>query len=428
METNFDFSPFLDCIRNFPSQDAIFNHPARFKIVPKGRRYGLTMGKAHHLMHQAYGHHFRQALWVDTAYKNIDRYVAYFFLPCLRLLDKDAYRWHKTAGQLQIFEAVIDFRSADRPKNMEGFAYDEVFLNEAGIILKDDYLWDHAIRPMLMDHHSPALIAGTPKGMNRFEKIYQYALQYMAEHPHGTEYQVFHRTSLHNPIISLTEIEQMIQTTDFMTAGQEIFGIFNNAEGELFAFAFDPSKHVKHLAFEPDAPLYLSFDFNVTPLTCIVAQHGYQTIHIIDEFRLMKSDIYRLCEAIKERYPDSDYYVTGDASGKNHSAMVGERNNYFTIIARQLGLYIQQHFNVPKTNPNHIPNRVLVNSILNRHPHFYISNQCTYLIEDLKTVRVTPEGKIDKARDPLKGHLLDCLRYYLNAFHGDFCRKWDDTE
>jgi len=428
METEFDFKPFLACIRNFPSQDAIFHHPARFKIVPKGRRYGLTMGKAHHLMNQAYGHHYRQALWVDVVHKNIDRYVANFFLPCLRLLDKESYHWHKTAGQLRIFEAVIDFRSADRPKNMEGFAYDEVFLNEAGIILKDDYLWDHAIRPMLMDYHSPALIAGTPKGMNHFEKLYQKALQYLDEYPDGLEYQIFHRTTLHNPVISLTEVEEMIRSADPRTADQEVYGIFTNADAELFAHAFDPAKHVKELDYESDFPLYLSFDFNVSPMTCVVAQHTNGEIHITDEFRLLKSDIFQLCSKIKKRYPDAEFYVTGDASGANHSAMVGERNNYFTIIAKELELNIQQHFNVPKANPNHIPNRVLVNSILSKHPKFYISKKCTFLIEDLKTVFTTHEGKIAKHADPLRGHLLDGLRYYLNTYHGDFCRKWDGLE
>ena len=40
---------------------------------------------------------------------------------------------------------VSDFRSVDRPENIEGFGYDKAFLNEAGIILRDEYLWYNAI-------------------------------------------------------------------------------------------------------------------------------------------------------------------------------------------------------------------------------------------------------------------------------------------
>jgi hypothetical protein len=34
--------------------------------------------------------------------------------------------------------SVIDFGSAERPENLEGFSYDFVVLNEAGIILKKE--------------------------------------------------------------------------------------------------------------------------------------------------------------------------------------------------------------------------------------------------------------------------------------------------
>lgn len=34
--------------------------------------------------------------------------------------------------------SILDFGSAERPENMEGFAYDYMVLNEAGIILKKE--------------------------------------------------------------------------------------------------------------------------------------------------------------------------------------------------------------------------------------------------------------------------------------------------
>ena len=58
----------------------------------------------------------------------------------------------------------MDFRSADKPENIEGFGYALIILNEAGIILKNRRLWEETIRPMAMDYKAKVIIGGTPKG------------------------------------------------------------------------------------------------------------------------------------------------------------------------------------------------------------------------------------------------------------------------
>ena len=433
---------FLHCIQNFPSQEAILNHPARFKIVPKGRRYGMTRGKAHHLLGRAYHKKFQRALWVDCNYNNIYNYYLQYFFPCLKLLSKESYRFHKTECNLEVFDSFIDFRSATNPYSIEGFAYDDVFLNEAGIILQNEYLWDHAIRPMLMDYKSPALIAGTPKGFNQFEKIYEQALNYELTQPHGLEYKIFYRSTFHNPKIDLLEIEQLIQTAAEHTLRQEIFGMFTDGSDQTFAYAFQASKHVSECNYDADYPIYLSFDFNVSPMTCIVAQHFHDKIRIIDEFRLLNSNVYHISELVAHKYlremkthdslsddeeenygtQTTPFYLTGDASGTNRSGLMAEQQNYFTVIMQRLNIP-RSRVIIPKSNPPHTSNRVLVNAVLSRHPDFKIDPRCKYLIEDLKQVRITIDGKIDKGQDPLRTHLLDCLRYYLNTFHADFCKS-----
>ena len=53
---------------------------------------------------------------------------------------------------LKIGNSSLDFRSADKPENIEGFGYALIILNEAGIILKNRRLWEETIRPMAMDY------------------------------------------------------------------------------------------------------------------------------------------------------------------------------------------------------------------------------------------------------------------------------------
>ncbi len=60
---------------------------ARYKVVAKGRRFGLTRGLAHYVIENML-EGVTPVLWVDTIYGNIERYFERYFLPALRILPK----------------------------------------------------------------------------------------------------------------------------------------------------------------------------------------------------------------------------------------------------------------------------------------------------------------------------------------------------
>lgn len=189
-----------------------------------------------------------------------------------------------------------------------------------------------------------------------------------------------------------------------------------------FAYGFNKFKSVKPgLAIKKNEPIILSFDFNVDPITCIAGQSFGDSIQIIREFRLRNSDIYQLCQTIRAEFGDVFFLITGDASGANRSAMTKGTLNYYMIIRDELDLP-KSAFRVPSVNPSIKNSRVLLNSILQKHPGFTIDASCQFLIHDLQNVETTSSGDIDKTSDSKSTHLLDCLRYYLWTFHNDFIR------
>ena len=217
-------------IRNFKKQQSIFDHPSRFKIVVKGRRFGLTQGAANDFMLSALQHKFKQGLWVDVISANIERYVERYFLPKLKLLPQSMWHWRKQQKILEIAESYIDFRSADRPENMEGFGYDKAFLNEAGIILKDEYLWDYAIKPMFWDYPGQVVIGGTPKGKGIYFKLYNLGLN-----PDNQMYHSFHFTSFDSPFKHIHEaIKADMSTMPERVIKQEILAEFLEDTGVVF--------------------------------------------------------------------------------------------------------------------------------------------------------------------------------------------------
>lgn len=216
-------------IKNFSKQQEPFDSPALYVIVPKGRRFGLTNGAANNYIKKALKGEFKKGLWVDTVNANIERYVERYFLPALRKLPQDYWNWRKQQKILEIGKAYIDFRSVDNPENMEGFGYDYAFLNEAGIILKNEYLWNNAIRPMLWDYPCKTIIGGTPKGMGVFYELYQRGLDVNQK-----DYAAFKFTSFDNPYIQHQQIMEDIKSMPERVVKQEIYAEFLEDTGVVF--------------------------------------------------------------------------------------------------------------------------------------------------------------------------------------------------
>jgi hypothetical protein len=163
----------------------------------------------------------------------------------------------------------------------------------------------------------------------------------------------------------------------------------------------------------------LSFDFNVNPITCGVYQHLGNKIWCVESIKLVKSDIYRLCDHVITKYPQALFVVTGDATGRNTSALVQDGINYYTIIKSKLNLGDSQ-IRVHTVNPKIEENRVLVNSAFKMMDILIDKDNCKDLIFDLTYVAVDDVGKIDKGSrtNPKKrADHLDHFRYYLNTFH-----------
>jgi len=212
----------------------------RYLVVTKGRRFGATKGAANAFIEWML--EGKKLLWGDTISANIDRYIERYFLPELKK-SKIPYSYSAQKKVMQLLTVgggYCDFRSADRPENWEGFGYNIIFLNEAGIILKNDYLFTNAVLPMLMDYDGSMLIAaGVPKGKfvkdreHRFYSLYKNGLA-------GVKgYRCLEFSSYDNPLLSKNDIDDLsleIGRMNSQMIQQEIYGKFiEGAGGQLWS-------------------------------------------------------------------------------------------------------------------------------------------------------------------------------------------------
>ena len=215
-------------IQNFEAQETIFSQKSRYTVVPKGRRFGLTKGAANDFILSALEKKFSKGLWIDTVNTNIDRYIERYFLPHLKKLPQDWWSWRKQDKIVMITGAYIDFRSSDRPENIEGFGYDKFFINEAGIVLKDPYLWSNAIRPMLWDYKARGVIGGTPKGKGVFFELAEKGWK-----PNDM-YTTLRFSSFNNPYLDQQLIKDEIKDMPERVVLQEIYAQFLDDSGIVF--------------------------------------------------------------------------------------------------------------------------------------------------------------------------------------------------
>jgi len=200
----------------------------KYQVVTKGRRFGATRGAAHAFIEWCL--EGKKLLWGDTIHSNIDRYFDRYFLPALKQ-SNISYNYQRQSKQLIIENGYIDFRSADRPENWEGFGYDVIFLNEAGIILKNKYLYTNAVLPMLMDTKDSLLIAaGVPKGKyDKSNNEHPFYTIYKAAKNKAPGYNLLEFSSYDNPLLPKEEIIELEKEISRMSPGmveQEIYGHF----------------------------------------------------------------------------------------------------------------------------------------------------------------------------------------------------------
>jgi predicted phage terminase large subunit-like protein len=202
----------------------------RFIIVPKGRRFGATKGAIQAAIEWAL--EGDPVLWGDTINSNIDRYFERYGKS---LLIRAGINFSFNSQQKKLTfvnsQGFIDFRSADRPENWEGFGYKKIILNAAGIILRNDYLYTNAVLPMMMDFADSKLFAlGVPKGKikkdGKEHKFYTLA-RYCEEQRPG--YVLLKFSSYDNPFLNPEDIkvlETEIGNMNPQMVKQEIYGEF----------------------------------------------------------------------------------------------------------------------------------------------------------------------------------------------------------
>ena len=303
----------LQMVYSEPQARIFFESQARRRIVTKGRRLGFTQGGSQAMIEYMLDRPIG-CLWGDTVNGNIDRYVERYWMPKLSRLPRSMWQWSKQSKKMYIGNSFCDFRSADNPYNWEGFGYHIVYLNEAGIILRNPYLYENAVRPMLLDFPDSILIAGgTPKGKTPpvFYDLWQHGMR-------GREdWESFQFSSYMNPWIKRSEVDELVDEMSEEVVAQEIYGEFSDTtewqfiEGGIIEAAIKQEHHSSAFANEAKV-LGVDLAGSGSNATVFYKRQGLQTIEIIRRVGLKGDEMIGIAARILNDWdPDGAFFDGG---------------------------------------------------------------------------------------------------------------------
>ncbi len=401
-------------------QIKIIDSPARYTVCEAGTKNGKTSSHIIWLFEEALrtGKEGRKYFWVAPVYSQAD---TAFTRMKRQISNKELFTANETKMQIRLYNgAIIEFRSAEKPDNLYSEDIYGAVLDEFTRMKVEAW---YAIRSTLTFTHGKAKFIGNVDGV--FNWGYTLAREVEAGKQDWEYHRITATDAIKAGILTQEEVDDAQRTLPKGKFLELYFGIPDESSSNKFCYSFNRDQHVGKCKIDPESIIYLSFDFNVNPISAGIIQNIGGTIYIPHAIKLHNSNIYSLCDYIKKICPeDSFFIVTGDASGANRSALVRDGMNYFTIIKEQFNLSKNQ-IKVLPSNPRIDANQVLVNAILEHGRVQMDPENANHLIFDCMMCQVDINNRLVKTdrNDPAQqADSLDWFRYYLNTFHRDFIK------
>jgi len=212
--------------------------------------------------------------------------------------------------------------------------------------------------------------------------------------------------------------ERLRKSYDERFFQQEVLGEYINIQAHRVYCAFDHEANVKEQTLNWREPVLWTLDFNVEPMSSLIAQKDGDGLKVLDEIVLERATTMDACEAFRSRFPyhPAGVRVYGDASG--HRMQTTGPSDYDVVneFFRRNG-YDNALIVVPKSNPSVRERVSLLNAMLKNFAgdvRLQIHPRCKELIKDFDEVMYKENSQqIDKARDPKRSHLSDALGYLV---------------
>lgn len=381
-----------------PVMEEIATHPARFKVVVAGRRFGKTYLSLMWLLMGKLRDGERR--WIVMPTYRQGKLVAF---PVLKKLIQHSPLATVNSSELifNISGCEVAVKGSEDSAKLRGSHLDRVVLDEYAYMKGN--VWEEVIYPMMTTNpKSQALFIGTPDGFsNGFYDLY------LKGQGVDSDWKSWQFTTIDGGWVPKKELEIAKRTMDERIYKQEFEASFETAQNRC-AYNFDRTKHLT-VAKEKANTSYIGMDFNVSKMTAVcVDEYSDGTIHYFDEIILRNSNTEEMARVIKHRFPDIKL-IYPDPAGQARST-TSNRSDH--AILKEHGFQVRARLRHPSHRDRlNALNRKLLDADANIK--MTIDPKCKELIKDLEQcVRDEKTGGIAK-QDLERTHALDACSYLI---------------
>ena len=385
-------------------QQTIANDPHRFICVVAGRRFGKT-----HLSIRQLCYHAREPdrnVWyVAPTYRQAKQIVWRKLKHKLQDL-----RWTKRVNESELSielknGSLISLKGADNADSLRGVGLDYLVMDEFADI--DPEAWYEVLRPTLADKEGGAMFIGTPKGLGNWaHDLYNMP----TEQPE--QWVSYQFTTVDGGNVKPEEIEAAKRDLDERTFRQEFMATFETYAGRIY-YSFDRKNNVVSIEDHPRDMIYVGIDFNIDPMSAVIATRTGDRLYVFDEIRMFSSNTQELVAEISARYPKAKVWAFPDPASRQRKTSAGGATD-LTIL--QNAQYIV------KCPLSHTPVRDRINAVNSRlcdstgDKHLFIHPRCKYTIEGLER-QTYKEGTTQPDKDSGYDHQMDALGYLVDYLY-----------
>lgn len=381
-----------------PAAAEIFRSPAKNKVVLSGRRFGKTMLLLAMALEKA----------LTTPGANI-----HYMAPSRKMARDIAWKtlkeqapaaWTRSVMESQLLiefnnGSVIRLGGMDYADSTRGQASNLLLLDEYCFAsnLRDSF--EGALLPMLATTDGDTIFASTPSGGGTFaQELWERA----ADTP---GWQRWNFPSVAGGWITPEWVERQRKLMDPCLFRQEFFGTWEQLIGAVFP-GF--SNHNVCAQLDTGGPIVIGMDFNVSPLTAVIAQVQGAHIAILDELILQDADTRMMCQAIRTRFPNREVIVAPDPTGaRKQTSSLGLSDH--AILKKMGGFKVVSPSHPWKIRDKINSIRLLILSADGQR-RLQIDPKCKQLIRALRAIEFEVGRASYDKRSPF-GHAIDALGY-----------------
>jgi hypothetical protein len=373
-------------------QAEVFTGRKRRTVLVAGRRWGKSELCA--------------ALLVYLAMQSAGRfaYIAPSYRMAKRIQWDKVLRWATMTGldfEVNRSDLEVKFKhsggriclfGADNPDSLRGMGLNFVVLDEYEMFKEG--LWDAVIRPTLADTRGEAVFIGTPDGFGPLYELWKRAEE-------GAEgWASYHFRSIDNPLLDAEEIEEARRTTDPRLFRQEWEASFEAPSGRVYD-DFSREHNVRPCPMEPGLPVLVGLDFNVDPMSLVVAQQHGRELWVVGELEQRNSHTLRVAEWLRERHPAAEIWCDPAGNARQHN--MGDSD---VAVLKRYGFMPRFRTVTRESNKFNAVRAFVLNAAGERR--LFIDPSCRRLIERMEQL----------AYEDADDHLTDALGYLIHGKYG----------